>query len=396
MFAIDKHTAQAVMYPAPDVVPEILFAIDEVPSKEWNAAGTLEELAEVMTPHLDRAGARPWDFLWSMERHFCEPYGPLRPATQTTMAGIPEMFLPKASASTASHAPTAATGRGTLDEQAHLNRVDQRGVTVLADPYQFDSGSEMPDEYREWLRKLMFAHGECMDPSFGEGGERAKSFDIFEAVDSWALANAPDAESRLRISNFKAEEYKHTYQFYKVYQAFEEGLPEKIFQRDVEVFRAYTAVVIESTWLDHAVNNLLSDRFGVYQCFEWVRSSYAPLAQVSLKVVKDERGHSNMGYVHVRRELERAGEEARKHAQQRIDDYWYPYFMAAFGSDESKNNLAWRRWGLKQHGNAELRAAYHREVSELLPTLGLEAPDMHVALQRGRRLVAEEAARHKK
>jgi 1,2-phenylacetyl-CoA epoxidase catalytic subunit len=58
-------------------------------------------------------------------------------------------------------------------------------------------------------------------------------------------------------------------------------------------------------------------------------------------------------------------------------------FMASFGGSTSNNNLMWRQWGLKLHPNDQLRAAYHAEMQQVLDSLGLRAPDMHVALEKG-------------
>ena len=66
-----------------------------------------------------------------------------------------------------------------------------------------------------WLGKLFFAHGECMMPYFGEAAKGHKS--IFSAIDEFSMQAAPSPESRLRQSNFSNEEFKHTYQFFKLY-----------------------------------------------------------------------------------------------------------------------------------------------------------------------------------
>lgn len=362
MFPVDKRLVSVVMYPAPDVVPEVLFAVDDCPWEVWDGQDDLYELGEVMTPYLEPYGARTWDFLWSMERHFSEPYGPLPKARQSFMAGVPDMFL--------SHSPSLSD------------------VEVLAAPLQYDAGSEMPEEFVFWLRKLMFAHGECMMPYFGPEAEGRDLGNAYAALDEWRLRASPDAETRLRVNNFAAEEFKHTYQFYRLYHDFDPTLPAEIHEHEKEVFRAYLDMDVKQTWLDHSLNSLMSDRFGVFQGFEWVESSYAPLSRVALKMVKDERGHSNMGYLSVRQCFEQ-DPDARLTAQARIDDYLYPYFMAAFGSDNSKNNTEWRRWGLKRHTNPQLRAAYHQEMVQVLTSLGIEPPDPDKALERGREMAAK-------
>lgn len=384
-FPIDKRLVNVVMYPAPDVIPQMLFAIDDVPMALWNEHDDLYELAAAIEPYLKQHGSTMWDFIWSMERHFSEPYGPLAKARQTFMAGIPDLFLSGLGEATGESGQRMRE-EGVLAEQSSMNRMAQDDVEVMAQPYQYDIASELPDEYSVWLRKLMFAHGECMMPYFGEKAKGHKS--LFAAIDEWSIANSPDAETRLRVNNFTSEEYKHTYQFYRLYQDFDPSLPVEIYEHERSVFRAYESMKQEPTWLDRSMNNMMSDRFGVYQGFEWVQSSFAPLARVSLKVVKDERGHSNMGYLNVRGCFDR-DPSLRPKAQERITEYWYPFFMAAFGSDDSNNNRMWRKWGLKQHKNPQLREAYHREMVLVLESLGLEAPDMHASLERGLELAAK-------
>jgi len=382
VFPIDKRLVFPIVYPAPDAVPEVIFAVDDVPMAQWNEHDDLYELADSIQPYLDKHKARKWDFVWTMERHFSEPYGPLPKAQQTFMAGIPDMFL-----SGLGEAGGAAGARmieeGVLSDQATMNRIEQTDVEVVATAYEYDAADHMPDEYVFWLRKLMFAHGECMMPYFGEEARNLNMKSPFAFIDEWSMRNSPDAATRLRMNNFASEEFKHTYQFFQLYNEFDPSLPIEIYEHEKSVFRAYEAMKSEPTWLDRSINNMMSDRFGVYQGFEWVQSSFAPLARVSLKVVKDERGHSNMGYMNVRGVLEREGAEARQKAQQRIDEYWYPYFMAAFGSDDSENNRMWRKWGLKQHTNPQLRTAYHLEMVKVFESLGLEAPGLESSLERG-------------
>ena len=379
MFPIDKRVAQGIWYPAPDVIPELCFAVDEVPMDTWNSAEDLYELADQIEPMLVRHGARKWDFIWSLERHFSEPYGPLPKARQTFMAGIPDMFLQDETARP--EMAGAYEVAGVLAEQSHLNRIEQEDLEVLAKPYQYEAGSDMPEEYRFWLGKMFFAHGECMMPYFGDAAKGHDS--MFSAIDRFSLQAAPNPESRLRQSNFSNEEYKHTYQFYKLYHEYNPEIPIQIYEREREQFRAYEGTQMERSWMDRAIFNNIADRFGVYQGFEWAQSSYAPLARVALKVVKDERGHSNMGYLHLRESLERGGTAARETANRRLEEYWYPQFMASFGSSTSRNNLNWRKWGLKQHTNDQLRMAFDREMRAVHESLGLETPDLEKSTARG-------------
>jgi len=390
MFPVDKRAAIAIWYAAPDVVPAVCLAVDEVPLEQWNSHATLADLADDIAPTLAKHGARKDDFIWSMERHFSAPYGPLPKATMTFMAGIPDMFLPEAAqkADTEIRSSAEIANDGVLGVQAHLNRVAPAdGLEVVAEPYQYDETTDLPDDYRQWLEKLFFAHGECMIPYFGEA---AKDIDnMYDIVDAAMIRQAPDAASRLRFSNFTNEELRHTFQFYELYSAYDADLPVKIYEHELKVFRAYMDFKTDGTWGDYGIFNMMADRLGTYQAFEWVQSSYAPLARVALKIVKDERGHCNMGYLHVRDFLERHGADGRAHVQKRIDEHFYPFHMAAFGGGKSRNNDGWRRWCLKQHTNDQLRASYHAEMELVLDSLGLACPDYEEATARGLEAAAE-------
>ncbi len=378
MFPIDKRVVLNLWYPAADVVPPLCAALDDVPLELWNRHDDLYKLADAIEPTLVHHGARKWDFIWSMERHFSEPYGPLPKARQSFMAGIPDMFLPEGAGPHRSAGDAGSSA--VLAEQAHLN-VTANQDEALARPFQYEAGDELPEDYRQWLEKLFFAHGECMIPYFGEEAKGIKS--MFQEVDASMMEQAPDATSRLRFSNFTNEEYKHTFQFYELYSAYSPQLPFKIYEHETQVFRAYMDFKTDGSWIDYAIFNMMADRLGTYQAFEWVQSSYAPLARVALKVVKDERGHGNMGYLNVRDFIEARGEAGRAHVQKRIDEHFYPFHMAAFGGDKSRNNEMWRKWGLKQHTNGQLRAAYHGEMTLVLDSLDLVTPDMAMATELG-------------
>lgn len=374
-FPVDKRTAEVLWFPAPDVIPELCATVRDVPWDVWNSTTDLYALADAIEPYLEKHGARKWDFIWSMERHFSEPYGPLPKAKKTFMAGIPDHFLQSTGG-----LPEDA-GDYEVGGVSELNFVQPDDVEILAKPYQFEAGDDMPEEFRFWLAKLFFKHGECMMPYFGD---KAKGHvNMFTAIDKFSLEGAPDAESRLRQMNFSTEEFKHTFQFYKLYSEYDPDIPVQIYERERETFRAYENTKLEKTWVDRGLYNMLADRFGVYQGFQWVQSSYAPLARASLLVCKDERGHSNMGYLHVRDSIEKDGKAAKDEAQRRINEYWYPQFMASFGSDDSRNSQEWRKWGLKTLSNQQLRDAFHLEMTEVLDSLGLETPDKEEALNEG-------------
>ena len=102
-------------------------------------------------------------------------------------------------------------------------------------PFQFEAGDPLPEEYAKALRKLFSAHGECMMPYFGAAGVGRGL--RYESQDIQMLETAPDAASRLRASNFRAEEFKHQYLFYQLYESFDPSLPKEIYEEEEAKFR---------------------------------------------------------------------------------------------------------------------------------------------------------------
>ena len=93
MFAVSRKNALAHMWCAPDVIPEICSAIEAITDETWDSAADLPSLKEAISKDLVAHGADPEDFIWQMERHFSEPFGPLPLATVTTHAGVPPVFM---------------------------------------------------------------------------------------------------------------------------------------------------------------------------------------------------------------------------------------------------------------------------------------------------------------
>ena len=66
-----------------------------------------------------------------------------------------------------------------------------------------------------------------------------------------------------------------------------------------------------------------------------------------------------------------------KRVQDAIDRY-FPITPAFFGASNSKNNETYRRFGLKQRTNEEMRADFMQRVTELVENdFGLKLPTLH-------------------
>ncbi|OFW33527.1 MAG: hypothetical protein A3J28_08760 [Acidobacteria bacterium RIFCSPLOWO2_12_FULL_60_22] len=126
------------------------------------------------------------------------------------------------------------------------------------------------------------------------------------------------------------------------------------------------------TWTELAAVNFLTDRVGMYQAREWVGSSYVVLSKVAPMVVKDELGHTTMGYDRLERVCQTA--PGREEAQKAINK-WYPAALDMFGRSESPRQFEYIKWGLKKQPNGELRRKFIDDVNPLIAKLGIDVPD---------------------
>lgn len=226
--------------------------------------------------------------------------------------------------------------------------------------FSFEVGDTFPDEYATLLFKLLTEHGEVItSPSY-------MAF-IKRLLDA-GMAMAPTEMERVRTANFYAEEVRHGYIFHNLLQELGWGsIPE---ESSAVKFEAFNLPM--ETWCDLAYLNCLTDRVGVYQAREWVASSYQPLSRIAGGIVRDERGHSNLGFQRLKNLCKT--DEGRQEANEKLRTWW-PAALDMFGRSDSRRNERYRYWGLKQHTNEELRQEYIAETAPLLAGLGLDVPD---------------------
>lgn len=250
---------------------------------------------------------------------------------------------------------------------ATTDAMDTTEAGRYAEPFQFEAGDELPPEYVKLLTTLFHHHAEVLTPTL--------IYENFLAeLVALGMEQAPDDASKLRLGNFYAEEIRHGFIFSKLYRQIDPELPDKVVQNSGMGGAGAPGMVRQiQDWIDLALFNFLIDGEGCFQGSEWLTSSYAPLARASANVVRDEQGHSNMGYLHLKHAI-RDDPKAHGVAQERIYDKWYPVALDSFGRSHSARNAEYRRWGLKRRTNEQLRQDYVSYVNPKLEALGFELP----------------------
>ncbi len=231
-------------------------------------------------------------------------------------------------------------------------------VEILAGPRQFNEKDELPEEYRELLIHLIYNHAENIDSQ--------PYCDMIESQWQLAREQAPTKLDLMMMARFHYEELNHGHIFAKLLR----GLAPDIEKYEL---RQYLFEHPRRSWLELAIHHYLASKVGVLQESEWQESSYAPLAQVSPKVLREERGHAGMGLRHLREALQRDSENYDRANELLVE--WWPMSLDMFGRSDSTRNRRYRAWGLKKHTNEQLRTAFIADTRPQLQALGLTVPD---------------------
>jgi ring-1,2-phenylacetyl-CoA epoxidase subunit PaaA len=115
----------------------------------------------------------------------------------------------------------------------------------------------------------------------------------------------------------------------------------------------------------------IADYAEILQVEDLLHCSFHPLRNLGRITMPEEKFHAQFGKDSCL-ELIQAGRAGE--VQDAIDRY-FPITPAFFGASQSKNNEMFRKWGLKQRTNDEMRADFLLRVTELVEKgFGLRLP----------------------
>lgn len=226
---------------------------------------------------------------------------------------------------------------------------------------QFEEGADLPTEYREYLIRMLTIQAR-IELEYMLCPERTLLR---------PLGMAPHPDDKVEYSAFWAEEVRHGSYWMKILDGLGVKTDAAFMAKPLPIYLFEMRDEAEH-WVEYAYFSFFGDRQGAYMGFEWVNCSYAPLAKVAERVWRDEIGHAAFGYTLLRRICQTA--EGRKAAQHYLGK-WYPAGLDMFGSDESKRQIDYIRWGLRKRTNKQMRDSFILEVNDLLNKLNLDIPD---------------------
>ena len=90
-----------------------------------------------------------------------------------------------------------------------------------------------------------------------------------------------------------------------------------------------------------------------------MQAPYEPFRRAAQETLKEEYGHVGLGMDAVKELLLTA--EGREQVEAALKK-WVPIGLQSFGGDKSKKNDQYRRWGIKQDTNENMRLAYYEQI----------------------------------
>ena len=245
----------------------------------------------------------------------------------------------------------------------------------------FDVKDEMPEIYRKNLLNLLWMQA---DSEYAGG----------LGYMPW-IAKAPNAHERVLVAQIVKDEMRHAHVIYNILENLGEKTHDHMLQhqfdwrlpadvanigfsrakKDKRVNIFYYPIV---HWEDFCLFNFLMDRAAGHVLEDTLNSSYAPWKTAIGLIVKEEHMHLAHGDKTVKTMA--ADPEKKAFLQERLN-LWWPRVMNTFGKSTGTGNDIYQRLGLKNRSNADVRAAFVKEINDKCTEWGLKVPEYVESVQ---------------
>jgi ring-1,2-phenylacetyl-CoA epoxidase subunit PaaA len=219
---------------------------------------------------------------------------------------------------------------------------------------------KQPEDYQAAVKKILVSH--AINELYGA-----------QVFDEPAIKFAPTPYAKWLTCRVAMEEYHHHVRFKGL--ADEVGVAEERMdtknKKPLNIFEFPL-----KSWEEFCVIKLLADLAEILQVEDLLHCSYIPLRNVARTTMPEEKFHAQFGRDFCTDLIKTA--EGKVKVQDAVNRY-FPYLPHFFGAANSKNNEMFRKFGLKQRKNEEMRADYLNRVKELLDGLGLHMPKIPAA-----------------
>jgi ring-1,2-phenylacetyl-CoA epoxidase subunit PaaA len=214
-----------------------------------------------------------------------------------------------------------------------------------------------PEEYQTAVKKILVSH--AVNELYGA-----------QVFDEPAIKFAPTPYAKWLTCRVAMEEYHHHVRFKGL--ADELGVPPENMdtknKKPLNIFEFPLA-----SWEEFCVIKMVADLAEILQVEDLLHCSYVPLRNVARTTMPEERFHAQFGKDFCTELIKTPEGKAR--VQDALNRY-FPYLPRFFGAPNSRNNEMYRKYGLKQRRNEEMREDYMNRVRTLVEGLDLVLPEV--------------------
>ncbi|HKR20087.1 MAG TPA: Phenylacetic acid catabolic protein [Stellaceae bacterium] len=220
-------------------------------------------------------------------------------------------------------------------------------ATSAAPIKSVDALTAAPEEYRLAVRKIVRSH--AVNELYGA-----------RVYDEPAIALAPTPYLKWLTCRIAMEEYGHHVRFRQLGEQM--GVPESEMtpegRKPLSIFEFPL-----KTWEEFCVIKLLADLAEIIQVEDLMKCSFLPLRNLAKMTMPEEIFHSQFGKDTCTELVKTA--DGRKQVQAAIDHY-FPMMPAFFGKADSANNALYRKYGIKQRTNEDMRTDFIKRARDVV------------------------------
>lgn len=217
-----------------------------------------------------------------------------------------------------------------------------------------------PEEYRTAVKKIVVSH--TVNELYGA-----------QVFDEPAIALAPTPYAKWLTCRVAMEEYHHHVRFKGL--ADEMGVPPETY--DPKNKPPLTIFGFQmKTWAEFCVIKMLADLAEILQVEDLLHCTFVPLRNIGRITMPEEKFHAQFGKDFCTELCQT--EAGRREVQKAIDDY-ASFLPGFFGASGSKNNEIYRKYGLKERKNEEMRADFINRARSVVEGLNLRFPELKAA-----------------
>jgi len=217
-----------------------------------------------------------------------------------------------------------------------------------------------PEDYQTSVKKIVVSH--ALNELYGA-----------QVFDEPAIALAPTPYAKWLTCRVAMEEYHHHVRFKGL--AEEMGVPADAYDPSNKKPLSIFGFKLK-TWPEFCVIKMLADLAEILQVEDLLHCTFVPLRNIGRITMPEEKFHAQFGKDFCT-ELCKT-EAGKREVQKAIDDY-APFLPGFFGAAGSKNNELFRKYGLKDRKNEDMRADFMNRARTVVEELGLRLPELKAA-----------------